>query len=259
MRGELPELTSLGVIDAGDHAADFTWDDLVAGEPLDLKAAAAQGDPSDLVTIIYTSGTTGPPKGVMISNANVMFLVEKVRELILIEEYVGKRIVSYLPMAHIAERSVSHYLQATEGVEVTTCPNPSEIGTYTREVKPHVMFGVPRVWEKINAGVMGAISADPDKAKQFGEAVEAAGPLSLKKAWGTATEEELATLSFLDDVAFRGVRELLGLEECQVAITGAAPIPADLLIWFNAIGVPLSEIYGMSENAGAMTLSLIHI
>jgi long-chain acyl-CoA synthetase len=121
------------------------------------------------------------------------------------------------------------------------------------------VFGVPRVWEKVHAGVQGALSLDPDKAKQFSDAVEAAKPIVLKRAWDQADEQELATWQFLDDVAFRGVRELLGLEECLVAITGAAPIPPELLSWYQAIGVPLSEVYGMSENAGAMTWAPVKI
>jgi long-chain acyl-CoA synthetase len=253
VRPALPALRALGVVRPGEHAADFTWDDLMAGDPIDLEAAAAAAQPDSLATVIYTSGTTGPPKGVMISDANVMFLAQEVRGLIPIEDLTGMRIVSYLPMAHIAERSVSHYLQVAQACEVVTCPNPSDIAGYLREVKPHLVFGVPRVWEKINAGVSGALAADPDKAAQFAEAVEAAKPIVLRKAWGEATEEDHATYQFLDDVAFRGVRELLGLDECLIAITGAAPIPADLLMWFQAIGVPLSEVYGMSENAGAMT------
>ena len=253
VRSALPALRGLGVVRPGERAADFTWDDLMAGEPIDLEAAAAATTPDSLATVIYTSGTTGPPKGVMISHANVMFLAQEVRSLIPIEDLTGMRIVSYLPMAHIAERSVSHYLQVAQGCEVVTCPSPSDIASYLRDVRPHFVFGVPRVWEKIHAGVSGALAADPDKAAQFAEAVEAAKPIVLRKAWGEATDEDHATYGFLDDVAFRGVRELLGLDECLVAITGAAPIPPDLLMWFQAIGVPLSEIYGMSENAGAMT------
>jgi len=253
VRDQLTKLRTIGVLKPGELAADFTWDDLVAGEPIDLAAAAAQGDPSDLVTVIYTSGTTGPPKGVMISNANVMFVAEATRDLMPFADARGKKVISYLPMAHIAERTVSHYSQVVLGYEVSCCPNPSEIASYLGPVKPNVLFGVPRVWEKIHAGLTGALAADPEKARQFDEAVEAAKPIAIKKSWGTATEEEEATYAFLDEVAFKPVRLLLGLDELEVAVTGAAPIPPDLLSWFRAIGVPLSEVYGMSENTGLMT------
>jgi long-chain acyl-CoA synthetase len=253
VRDQLTKLRTLGVLKPGELDADFSWDDLTAGEPIDLAAAAAQGDPSDLVTVIYTSGTTGPPKGVMISNANVMFVAEATRDLMPFQDARGKKVVSYLPMAHIAERTVSHYSQVVLGYEVSCCPNPGEIASYLGPVKPNVLFGVPRVWEKIHAGLTGALAADPEKARQFDEAVEAARPIAIKKSWGTATEEEEATYAFLDEVAFKPVRQLLGLDELEVAVTGAAPIPPDLLSWFRAIGVPLSEVYGMSENTGLMT------
>ncbi|WP_426570739.1 AMP-dependent synthetase/ligase [Aquihabitans sp. McL0605] len=253
VRAALPSLTSLGVVHPGEKHADFTWDDLQAAEPVDLAQAAQAGDPSDLVTVIYTSGTTGPPKGVMLSNANAMFVVEATRELLPFDDSNGKRVVSYLPMAHIAERTVSHYSQLALGYEVSCCPEPGKIAAYCAEVRPHVLFGVPRVWEKINAGLIGALAADPDNAAKFDEAVEVARPIALKKSWGTATPEELETYAFLDEVAFKPVRAMLGLDELLVAVTGAAPIPPDLLTWFRAIGVPMSEVYGMSENTGLMT------
>ncbi len=253
VRGELPQLTSLGVVKPGDRAADFTWDDLLAAEPVDLAAAVEEGDAEDLATVIYTSGTTGPPKGVMISNRNVLFIAEALRTLLDFDDFAGKRVVSYLPMAHIAERAVSHYQQLVLGYEVSCCPEPGQVAAYCGEVKPHVLFGVPRVWEKIHAGLSAALAADPEKAKQFDEAVEAAKPIALRRSWGTATEEDEATWAFLDEVAFKPVRQLLGLDELFAAVSGAAPIPPDLLSWFRAIGVPMSEVYGMSENTGAMT------
>ncbi|HEX2574743.1 MAG TPA: AMP-dependent synthetase/ligase [Aquihabitans sp.] len=253
VRDKLTNLRSLGVVRPGEGDADFTWDELLAADPLDLDAAAADGSPDDLVTVIYTSGTTGPPKGVMITSANVLFVVSALSELLGLESYVGKRVVSYLPMAHIAERATSHYQQVVLGYQVSCCPEPGKIAAYAAEVKPHLLFGVPRVWEKIHAGLTAAISADPEKAQKFDEAVEAARPIALRRSWGTATEEDEATWAFLDEVAFRPVRQMLGLDELMAAVSGAAPIPPELLGWFRAIGVPMSEVYGMSENTGAMT------
>ncbi|MCU1353123.1 MAG: Long-chain-fatty-acid--CoA ligase [Acidimicrobiales bacterium] len=253
VRDALDQLEALGVVVPGSAPADFTWDELLDHEPLDLAAAAEVGRPEDLATIIYTSGTTGPPKGVMLTNRNVCFSIESLREVLPFEEYVGKRLVSYLPMAHIAERMVSHYQQAALGYEVSCCPEPGAFAAYAREVHPNVMFGVPRVWEKLQAGVATAIHADPAQGAKFDEAVEAAKPIALRRSWDTNTAEDDATWELLDGAAFRGVREMLGFDELQIAITGAAPIPADLLSWYQAIGVPMSEVYGMSENTGAMT------
>ncbi|MEO6629206.1 MAG: AMP-binding protein, partial [Aquihabitans sp.] len=240
VRHALPNLRSLGVIDAGERPADFTWDDLLAADPLDLEVEAAAGDSADLATVIYTSGTTGPPKGVMITNRNVLFVSESIRAVLPFEDPTGKRVVSYLPMAHIAERTVSHYGQAILGYGVWCCPVPGSVAAFCTEAKPHILFGVPRVWEKIHAGVSAAIAADPEKAAQFDEAVDAARPIALRRAWGTATEEDDATYAFLDEVAFKPIRQLLGLDDVLMAVTGAAPIPASLLGWYQAIGVPLS-------------------
>jgi long-chain acyl-CoA synthetase len=205
-----------------------------------------------LATVIYTSGTTGPPKGVMLSHRNVVWTAEGYLRLLEVEP-AGFRGVSYLPMAHIAERMSTHYLAALGGYEVTTCPDPGQIATYAREVHPQILFGVPRVWEKIHAGVTAALAADADKQRSFEEAVEAAAPIVERRTAGTATEEDEATWAFLDDVAFRPVRELIGLDQLEFALTGAAPIPPDLITWYRAIGVPLSEIYGMSESTGPIT------
>ncbi|MCB0978404.1 MAG: long-chain fatty acid--CoA ligase, partial [Acidimicrobiales bacterium] len=255
VRDALPSLRSLGVVAPGDLDFDFTYDDLLGHDPLDLSAEADRGNPDDLATIIYTSGTTGPPKGVMISNENAVFMAETLRELLPMDEpeVHDKRLVSYLPMAHIAERATSHYQHVIRGYQVTCCPAPAQIAAYSAEVKPHIMFGVPRVWEKMHSGVMAFVNSDPEKAEKFAEAIEAAKPIALRKSWGTDTEEDRATWDFLDQVAFRQIRELLGLDEIVSAISGAAPIPAELLMWFRAIGVPMSEVYGMSENTGAMT------
>jgi len=189
----------------------------------------------------------------MISNANVLFIAEATRELMPFADARGKRVVSYLPMAHIAERTVSHYSSLVLGYEVTCCPEPGQIAAYCGEVRPHVLFGVPRVWEKLHAGLVGALSADPEKAQQFAEGVEAAKPIALRRSWGEASEEDEATWAFLDEAAFAPVRTMLGLDQLEVAVSGAAPIPPDLLSWFRGIGVPLSEVYGMSENTGLMT------
>ena len=136
------------------------------------------------------------------------------------------------------------------GYEVTDCPDPGQIAAYAREVRPQIMFGVPRVWEKIYAGVQAALGADPEKKAKFDEAVAAAIPISERRTMGTATAEDDATYQFLDEAAFAGVRALVGLDAVEYAITGAAPIPAELISWYRAIGVPLSEIYGMSESTG---------
>ena len=255
VRQNVASLAKVGVIDSGDAnaAADFTYADLLAAEPLDLAEAAKIASPDDLATLIYTSGTTGPSKGVMLDHRNICWTVECLREAFQIEDLAGKRLVSYLPMAHIAERMLSHYQTLFVGYEITCCPDPTLFAQYAGEIHPHIMFGVPRVWEKIYGGVQAALAADPEKEKAVAEAVEAAAPIAEKITWGTATPEEIETYEFLDAVAFSTIRGLVGLDQLLAAVTGAAPIQPDLLAWFRTIGVPLSEIYGLSETSGPMT------
>ncbi|MEL7208387.1 MAG: long-chain fatty acid--CoA ligase, partial [Actinomycetota bacterium] len=254
VRGSLPALKTLGVVNAeGASGHDVTYEQLLDNDPVDLDEAATIAQPEDLATLIYTSGTTGRPKGVMLTHYNVAWTVDSLRRCFPLEDLNGLRAVSYLPMAHIAERVSSHYQQAFNAIEVTCCPDAGQIAAYAREVRPQIMFGVPRVWEKLQAGVQGALAADPEKEKSFNDGVAAAIPIAEAMDWDRATDEQKATYEFLDEAAFKGVRELLGLDALEVAITGAAPITAELLSWFRAIGVPLSEIYGMSESSGPMT------
>jgi long-chain acyl-CoA synthetase len=125
---------------------------------------------------------------------------------------------------------------------------------YLKEVHPQIAFGVPRVWEKIYNGVNAALAADPDRKAQFDDGVNAAVEIRRSSLDGF-TDEQQATLDFLDAAAFSMVRGLVGLDAIELAVTGAAPIPVPVLEWFNAIGVPLAEIYGMSETTGPMTFS----
>lgn len=247
VRDELPLLeTVINLAKAGAR------EQMYEGGSVDLAAEVGNASPDTLATVIYTSGTTGPPKGVMLTHFNVVWTAEGYLRMLDVEP-VGFRAISYLPMAHIAERMSTHYLAVMGGYEVTDCPDPGKIAAYAREVRPQIMFGVPRVWEKIYAGVQAALAADPEKKKAFDDAVAAAIPIAERRTLGEATAEDESTYEFLDGVAFSGVRELVGLDAVEYAITGAAPIPPELISWYRAIGVPLSEIYGMSESTGPMT------
>jgi len=156
-------------------------------------------------------------------------------------------------MAHIFERLLGHYYLVDFATQVTCCPETSQLTAYTGEVRPNLFIGVPRVWEKLYAGVNAALGADPEKSKAFNEAVDAALPIVEKMTRGTATQEEIDTWNFLDQVAFQTVRGLIGLDETEICITGAAPLPMDILAWFRAIGVPLTEGYGLSETTSVLT------
>jgi len=258
VRSELPTLERIYVIEPPEGPLpDGVYDaaDLLDVGSTDLDELAALTEPDDIATLIYTSGTTGPPKGVMISQYNVVYTIEILKRSIQFDDFVGMRVVSYLPMAHIAERAISHYQSMMLGYSVYCCPDASQLTTYLKEVHPQLAFGVPRVWEKIYNGVNAALSADPDRKKSFDDGVNAAIEIRSSNLDGNFTDEQQATLDFLDSVAFSMVRDLVGLDAVELAVTGAAPIPVPVLEWFNAIGVPLAEIYGMSETTGPMTFS----
>ena len=261
VRESLTTLEHIVLMEPSDTAGDavVAFAGLASAEPADLAAEAGNATLDTLATVIYTSGTTGPPKGVMLSHSNVVWTLESLgqsmREQTDIESFAGKRHVSYLPMAHIFERLLGHYYMVDFASQVTCCPDTSKLTAFTGEVKPNIFIGVPRVWEKLYAGVNAAVGADPEKAKSFNDAIEAALPIVEKMTRGTATQDEIDTWNFLDAVAFSTVRGLIGLDEAEICITGAAPLPAEILAWFRAIGVPLTEGYGMSETTAGLTWS----
>ncbi|MGH9032848.1 MAG: AMP-dependent synthetase/ligase [Acidimicrobiia bacterium] len=239
VRSELPALSDVAVIDDADGLAPDDvgqWDALLANDPVEFDTAATVAQPDDLATVIYTSGTTGPPKGVMLDHTNIVWTVESLRRTLAHVATEGRRMVSYLPMAHIAERMTSHYQGAALGYEVTTCPEGGQVASYLPQVRPEIFFAVPRVWEKLHAGVQAVVAADPAQKQAF-EAALASG----------------------DDAVLRPVRELLGLDQVVAAISGAAPIPIEVLEFFRALGVPLAEIYGMSESSGPMTFDAVEV
>ncbi|MEP7114552.1 MAG: long-chain fatty acid--CoA ligase, partial [Ilumatobacteraceae bacterium] len=258
VRDELPMLKQIYVIDPpatgcpeGVQPASVLMDNGSA----DLHSLADQVRPDDIATLIYTSGTTGPPKGVMISQYNVVYTVESLKHCFGLDGYAGRRVVSYLPMAHIAERMMSHYQALILGYSVFCCPDANQLSPSLKDVRPEIVFGVPRVWEKIYNGVNAALALNPDNKAKFDEGVAAAIAIKAAERAGTASKEQLDTWAFLDSVAFANVRALVGLDAVVAAVTGAAAIPRPILEWYNAIGVPLSEIYGMSESSGPMSWS----
>lgn len=175
-----------------------------------------------MATLIYTSGTTGPPKGVMINQYNVVFTVESLKRSIDHPYYAGLRTVSYLPMAHIAERMMGLYQPMLLGYAVHCCPEVNQLSKYLVAAKPQVLFKVPRVWEKIYNSVNAALSMDPDRQQKFNEAVDAA--LTIKQAErDDATGEQAETWAFLGAVAFKAVRTLVGLDELCMASPAADP------------------------------------
>jgi long-subunit acyl-CoA synthetase (AMP-forming) len=195
--------------------------------------------PDDLLTLIYTSGTTGPPKGVQISHRNQMAAARMIDANVSLDEH--SRVISWLPSAHVAERTAHHYLPIVFGTQVTCCPDPRQIGAYLPAVRPTWFFAVPRVWEKLK----GALEARLEpQAREL--VVEAMRRVELRQAGEDAPEMPPEAQAL-----FAALRAAIGLDEARLANVGAAPTPREVLVFFHAIGVPLAEIWGMSETCGA--------
>jgi long-chain acyl-CoA synthetase len=252
--GDVPGLRAVVVVgDVPQGAASY--DDLAGGDAVDVEEAVAAIDPTDLLTVIYTSGTTGPPKGVMLDHTNVLAAYKGLIHFMPNENPSEQRTVSYLPMAHIAERNVSHYNHLLWGGQVTPCADIAELGKYLVEVRPTLLFGPPRVFEKLVAGIQAAVAVRPAEDQQrFAEALQVGRQVQQLKARGEAIPDDLAaTWGFVDEVAFRPLRATVGLDACTIAFSGAAPIPVEVIDFLRDIGLDMSEVYGMSENTGGMT------
>lgn len=220
-------------------------------DPAD-SIAAIESD--GLLTLIYTSGTTGPPKGVELTHRNLMTLVGGIQDMISFEAGVS-RVISWLPAAHIAERGAHYYLPVISGAQITICPNPREIVGFLPQVKPTWFFAVPRIFEKLKAGMEAMIEGKPDEEKAAARAaVEAAVQKVRLEQAGESVPEDLAdAVAKADSEMFSGIRQMLGLEELEAVNVGAAPTPVETLEFFHAIGIPIGELWGMSETCGVAT------
>jgi long-subunit acyl-CoA synthetase (AMP-forming) len=243
------------VVDGDPPAGTRSLEELAAsGDPsFDFEATWQAVQPDDVLTLIYTSGTTGPPKGVQITHANICETVRSYDELIQFPD--GGRIVSYLPMAHVAERNVSHYLPMLCGFTITCCPDAREVMTYLPEVRPTWFFAVPRIWEKLKAGLERSLAAAPPEQRAATEAAMSAAvrKVRLEQAGEPVPEELVAQVAKADEQLFSKLRGHLGLDQVEACNVGAAPTPPEVIEFFHALGIPLSELWGMSETTGAGT------
>ncbi|HET8956051.1 MAG TPA: AMP-dependent synthetase/ligase [Solirubrobacterales bacterium] len=228
------------------------------GEPgFEFEAAWRAVEPDDLATLIYTSGTTGPPKGVQLTHANVMAAFNSFDEVLRLGS--DSRLVSWLPMAHIAERNATHYAPIAFGASVTCCPDPRQVVAYLTEVRPHWFFAVPRVWEKLKAALEIGIAADPDPERQ--QAVDRALELGRQKVeieqgGGELPADLAAEHALAEERVLSELRQRVGLDQLLIANVGAAPTPRETIEFFLAMGVPLAELWGLSETTGVGSCNL---
>ena len=251
-RDDLPELEHVIVLEGERGDGTLAWDDVEGSDPgFDPEPHWRAVEPEDLLTLIYTSGTTGPPKGVQLVHRNLITATQSIREMIDLPE--GARVISWLPAAHIAERSAHHYIPIVFGLEVTTCHDPRQIAAYLPAVRPQWFFAVPRIWEKLKSGLEAMLAGlDGETGDKVQAALAAARQkIELEQAGQEVPEALAAAVAAADEQMFAPLRHQLGLDEVAAVNVGAAPTPREVLVFFHAIGVEVAELWGMSETCGA--------
>ncbi len=252
-REDLPQLEHIIVVD-GDAPEGTIPLASVTGD-FDVEASLAAIEPSDLLTLIYTSGTTGPPKGVELTHANIMATLGGIQEIITLAP--GARVISWLPNAHIAERVCGLYLPIVYAAQVTTCADPRQITAVLQQVHPNWFFAVPRIWEKLKAGLEAQVQGMPEEQREKAQAAMAASikRVQLQQAGEPVPPELDAACAAADEQMFAGIRQMIGLDQTVTINVGAAPTPVSVLEFFHAIGLPLAELWGMSETCGSGTIN----
>lgn len=219
-----------------------------AGRPdFDFEATWRAVTPDALLTIIYTSGTTGAPKGVELTHANMIAEMRALHEVRRIDP--GGRVISYLPHAHIADRTGAHYIPMILGTTVTTCPDPKLLFEHVAEVRPTEFTGVPRVWEKLKAGLEAKFAAEPPEKQAVIKGALGAALMKVRaEQAGQPVPGQLAEgVARAEQMMFAPLRAAIGFDQASSFFTGAAPTPREVLEFFHAIGVPIAEVWGMSE------------
>jgi len=213
-------------------------------EDFDVQATAAAVRPDDLCSLLYTSGTSGPPKGVQYVHRALMVTMASIHERVPVSP--AGRTISYLPMAHIAERLFGHYAAFVFGYSVTSLRELPRLGEALREVRPTRFFGVPRIWEKLLAGIHRAL--DEVFEPSVAAATRAAWERSLERVRAEqAGAASLPELSAEDERLLAALPQLIGLDQAEWVCVAGAPAGRDTLEALHAIGVRVNELYGMSE------------
>ncbi len=268
-----PELPSLRHVVLLEDAGDFSdypwisaWDGLVASgrqalatERDRFDAGWRQVQPTDLATVLYTSGTTGPPKGVMTTHYNAIWTAASVDRWADDPEWVpGTKYVSYLPLAHSLERLSGHYAGLWKPSALYFCADLTTIIQVLPEVRPFSFVAVPRLWEKAQAGIMAALAAEPSQRRRklaLGAIETGRQVVRLQQAGKPVPPGLRIRRALFDRLVYAKVRERIGLDQCHVTFSGAAPLADDVMEFFLALGVPLREGYGLTESTAPATLN----
>ena len=239
----------------------LTWEDFLAkadgASEADLDERVSALEPDQLATLIYTSGTTGPPKGVMLSHGNLAWTA---RALIDVAGTPTDDVsVSYLPLSHIAEQMATIHMPATAGSTVYFAEAIEKLADALKDARPTVFFGVPRIWEKFHA-VLAAKLAEQTGAKQklIAWARRVCSEVNARRDRGEALPRALELQYRLADrLIMKKLKAALGFDRVRDLISGAAPIAAGVLAFFESLDLPIREIYGQSEDTGPTSFNLV--
>jgi long-chain acyl-CoA synthetase len=224
-----------------------------AADPAAFETAWSSIAPDDPLSMIYTSGTTGDPKGVVLSHRNAIYQATAVQRLH--DSPMHATNIAYLPLAHIAERELSIYMPIVWAGHVHTVGDPSAVVGALGQVHPKSFFGVPRVWEKMVAGLKNLLGSVPeDKRAALLGANELLQQGYKLRSDGKEVPPELAEkIAQADAAALAPVRAMLGLDRIEIASSGAAALPVEILYFIAGLGVEIQEVWGLSETTGAVT------
>lgn len=258
-RAELPKLRAI-VLMKGESDEDgvYAWPEFLdlgrSVDPARLNERIAAQRPDDVCSYIYTSGTTGDPKSVMLSHDNVTWTAAT--SLGMVDFGPNPVLLSYLPLSHIAEQVFTLYGPCFIDATVAFAESMEQLPENLREIRPTAFLGVPRVWEKIQAKIMEAGAKNPPIKKAIAKFARRIG---LDTGYADQNNTSRPVLHPLaKKLVFDKVRRQLGLDRCTIQITSAAPIAKSTLEFFLSLGIPIMEVYGMSEGTGPITVSLPH-
>jgi long-chain acyl-CoA synthetase len=255
VRAELPRLERIVLLEGeSDDPTVITWDQLLATgraeharDPQAFDRLWQAIKPDDVITLIYTSGTTGPPKGVIDTHRMAMWIIESINRAVTRDD--EDRIISYLPLAHAADRFLHYYAMIASGHTIVFCSEVNQILQTLLEVRPTTFGGVPRIWEKLHAGLTSAIAKEPDEQKRrmvLG-ALEIGRAVVAFEQRGEPVPAALAQQRAMVEPIFAAIRARIGLDRAKYTVAGAAATPREVLEFFHAIGLRIADVWGMSE------------
>jgi long-chain acyl-CoA synthetase len=260
VRDALPNLeyvVTMRQVPEVDDPMVLTWDEFMArGDGVadaDFVERLEALEPDGLATLIYTSGTTGPPKGVMLTHANLTWTADSAHGVVPIHSQ--DRLVSYLPLSHIAEQMFSIHVPVSTGYQIYFAESIDTLADNIKEVRPTIFFAVPRVWEKFHDGVATKLGEATGIKAKLGSWAQGVGRRAVDEINAGRHPKGLLGLQYrlADKLVFSKVMDALGLDETRVAVTAAAPISPEVLEFFSGFGLPILELYGQSEGCGPTT------